>query len=395
MMLLTLLRERQLDPTRGDVVIFNNTSAEHPATYAFTKKIKHLTEQDYCVPFIWIEYQTYEDITHGYWTRKPSWRMVNDEPYSKKNPNGYRYKGEVFEEAMSALAQVPNMQTRVCTQHMKIFTTNAFLTDWLSGKPVISRLGHHGETSRMTDTGIIDHHRSHGGTVPDQVLLKKKKFVRQCPHFRSIQHFEDFTQAPTGFKNETIFTLANKAILYGKNANHYISCLGIRADEAHRLDKIRLRIEHSKTNDNTQKSLFSQPPNEEILAPLIDRDINTEQVAAFWEGHDFDLELPADGLFSNCVYCMMKGKKKLTRIAKTKQYEVPNTPASIDWWIKMERKYSRNLINEERNRSNKEVKYIGFFGASSKLAFSAIKKQKKIDADYLVDENYIPCECID
>lgn len=40
MMLMRLLEQGKLNPTRGDVIVFNNTSVEHPATYEFTRKLK-------------------------------------------------------------------------------------------------------------------------------------------------------------------------------------------------------------------------------------------------------------------------------------------------------------------------------------------------------------------
>jgi hypothetical protein len=89
---------------------FNNTSAEHSATYEFTRKIKKIAEKKYNIPFFWIEYQTYEDSSGIYqWSRKPAYRLTNDQPYSEQNKNGYRYKGEVFEEMISLSGFLPSM----------------------------------------------------------------------------------------------------------------------------------------------------------------------------------------------------------------------------------------------------------------------------------------------
>lgn len=43
MMLLKLLEQGKLQPWRGDCVVFNNTSAEHAATYGFVSRIKQPT----------------------------------------------------------------------------------------------------------------------------------------------------------------------------------------------------------------------------------------------------------------------------------------------------------------------------------------------------------------
>ena len=69
MMLVNLLEQRALRPERGDVIVFNNTSAEHPATYEFARKMKELAELEYNIPFFWIEYQSYEDSGRHGWQR--------------------------------------------------------------------------------------------------------------------------------------------------------------------------------------------------------------------------------------------------------------------------------------------------------------------------------------
>ena len=45
MMLLRLLDSSALDPSRDDVAIFTNTSAEHSATYAFLGHLKQISER--------------------------------------------------------------------------------------------------------------------------------------------------------------------------------------------------------------------------------------------------------------------------------------------------------------------------------------------------------------
>ena len=122
------------------MIVFNNTSAEHPATYDFTRRMKEFAEREYNIPFFWIEYQTYEDAGKHGWARHPTYRLVNALPYSDSNKTGYRSGGEVFEELVSLTGFVPNMLNRLCTQWLKIFVTNAFLADWFAQKPGIEHL---------------------------------------------------------------------------------------------------------------------------------------------------------------------------------------------------------------------------------------------------------------
>lgn len=410
MMLMNLLERRALRPERGDVIVFNNTSAEHPATYEFTRKMKTLAERAYNIPFFWIEYQSYEDSSRHGWQRNPSYRLVNEYPCSEENPHGYRYKGETFEEMISLNGFLPNMQNRVCTQTMKIFITNAFLTDWLAQKSGIERLGHYGDTARMTDEGVITVHRVHGGETPDHILLEKKAFVRNSLFIREQALWQDFTRSEVRINNDAIkdAVIGGKGQLFGDRAIEYVSCLGIRKDEEGRVGKIQARIDSAKRGKG--QSLFQQPPGERILAPLVTENVSRQQVIDFWEGRKtwaFDLDLPSTGLYSNCVYCPLKGERKLLEIAKEElsgNAHTELTPASIDWWVNMERKYSRNLKEEKREiTSEKAIEYIGFFGAAEEHVYQQIKEKAlrganmagNIQAECLDEASHATCNCTD
>lgn len=403
MMLLQILEEGVLDPKRGDVIVFNNTSTEHSATYSFTRKMKKIAEEEYNIPFLWTEFQTYEDSNNSrFWVRNSSYKLVNEKPYSEDNPNGYRSNGEVFEELISMNGFVPNMMTRSCTASMKIFVTNSFLSDWFACKDGIERLGHFGKSSRMKDQDIIEMHRKSGGGVPDEILLSKREFVRKQPAFRPEQKWSDYTNVEINIENpvlqESLF--GDQAELYGDYCVEYVSCLGIRSDEKRRIVKILDRIERAQ--EETGRSLSNQPQGENIFAPLIDKGIEQDDVNKFWDEQDFDLDLPKNGLFSNCVFCPLKGKAKLLTIAKKlKDNQDKNSPESIDWWIDVEKKYSRDLNAENREKtSEKDVNYIGFFGGVKSYIFEEIKKNadvvdlEKIDGDLLSIDS-VPCNCTD
>jgi len=403
MMLMQLLKNNKLNPKRGDVIIFNNTSAEHSATYDFTRSMKKMAEEEYNIPFFWIEYQTYEDSSHSYqWSRKPSYRLVNEQPFSQDNPNGYRYKGEVFEEMISLGGFLPSMVSRICTVSMKIFITNAFLSDWFSQKKSIERLGHYGESPKMSDTDVIKTHHKNGGSVPEKILLAKKAFVRSCVFVRDKQHWQDWTKASIVINNNTLkeSVVGNKAQLYGDLSVDYVSVLGIRSDEQRRITKIENRI--NEAQEFQGKSLFNQPHGESIFAPLVDDGVTQEQVVQFWEEQGFNLRLSNTGLFSNCLYCPLKSKAKLQQIATLQldQDVDKETPESIDWWMNIEKKYSRNLEAENRTiTSEKAPKYVGFFGPVKTLVFEDIKNRvdsgEKIDPELLKLDSAIPCNCTD
>ncbi len=403
MMLMELLEGNKLKPERGDVIVFNNTSAEHSATYDFTRSMKKLAEGKYNIPFFWIEYQTYEDSSNSYqWSRKPAYKLVNEQPFSEDNPNGYRYKGEVFEEMISLGGFLPSMVSRICTVSMKIYTTNAFLSDWFAQKQGINRLGHYGKVPKMSDADVIKTHYKNGGSIPESILLSKKAFVRSCAFVRNEQIWQDWTNANIITNNNSLrgSVVGNKAQLYGDIAVDYVSVLGIRGDEQRRITKIENRIDEAQ--DKQGKSLFNQPHGESIFAPLVDDGITQEQVIEFWEKQGFNLRLSNTGLFSNCLYCPLKSKAKLQQIA-TLQLDVDvdkKTPESIDWWVDIERKYSRDLEAENRKiTSEKLPKYVGFFGPVKTLVYEDIRNRvnsgEKIDPELLKLDSAIPCNCTD
>lgn len=402
MMLMKLLESNQLNPERGDIIIFNNTSAEHPATYEFTRQMKRLAEEKYNIPFFWIEYQTYEDSSGTYqWSRKPTYRLTNDQPYSEQNKNGYRYKGEVFEEMISLGGFLPSMVSRICTVSMKIFITNAFLSDWFAQKQSIVRLGHYGKYPKMSDEDVLKTHKKNGGSVPEEILLSKKAFVRNCAFVREKQFWQDWTKANIMIDNDILkeSVLGNKAQLYGDLSVDYVSVLGIRGDEQRRITKIENRIDEAQENQG--KSLFNQPHGESIYAPLVDNHTTQEQVIEFWEKQDFNLKLSNTGLFSNCLYCPLKSKAKLQQIAtlQLEQNIDEDTPESIEWWINIEKKYSRDLVAEGRKIREKETKFVGFFGPIKNFVFENIKERVEsgeiVDKELLKLESAIPCNCTD
>ena len=194
MLLFALLENQLLDRARGDVIVFNNTASEHPGTYRFARDCKEASSH-YGIPFFWVEFQTYEDSRNGQWTRLPSYRLVNDKPKSAENPDGFHWRGEVFEELLSWSGYVPNQFSRICTKNMKLEVTRMFLKDWLACKDGIPRLGHFGEHSRMDLNVMYRRHRRSQGEVPKKIFTQKKSYALSRPHIRPEQKYGDFSSA--------------------------------------------------------------------------------------------------------------------------------------------------------------------------------------------------------
>lgn len=394
MMLFMLLENRILDPARGDVIVFNNTASEHPDTYRFARDCEAASCR-YGVPFFWIEFQTFEDSVGGEWSRRPSYRLVNSRPWSADNPDGFHWRGEVFEELLSWSCYVPNQFRRICTQKMKLETTRMFLTDWLAAKDGIRHLGHHGKTSRISADSMYARHRRNQGRVPKDILLGKRHFVLNRPHQRPKQRYEDFSPVWQRFENPaTQSRVFGGRARFGKGAVEYVAFVGLRGDEQHRVKRVEDR------NIGPGASGYE---GEHVYMPLADMAVSRDDVNDFWDKQDWDLALPSEGSLSNCVYCFLKGAANLkavhAKMEAQRGLDVPGfgpmagTPCDIDWWDEMERRYGRDLKAEGRTiHGNPKNEVLGFFGASTGFSYSVLRESSETDIEEF-SETMLPCDC--
>lgn len=387
MLLFLLLENGLLDRERGDVIVFNNTSAEHPNTYRFVRDCMHASRA-YGIPFFQIEFQTYEDARQGEWTRLPTYRLVNDRPKSDANPNGYHWRGEAFEELLSWTGYVPNQFNRICTHHLKLDVTRNFLKDWLASKPNIPRLGHFGNSSRMDPDAAYLRHRKNQGGVPKNIFLRKRKFVWSRPHSRPEQRYEEFCPDWKPFENKALVgkTFGEKA-WFGKQGVEYVAFIGLRGDEQHRVRRVELRGESADGYEG-----------EHIYMPLHEMAVNKTEVNAFWECQSWNLQELASGSVSNCVFCFLKGSSNLSAVYTDLRNSETNeehgfgslreSPCDLQWWVNMESEYGRDLRAENRScRSN--VDKVGFFGNNA-FNYESIRKDTGNGVQF---DSTLPCDC--
>ena len=394
MMLLMLLDAGLLHADRGDVVVFNNTSAEHPATYAFVAQCKEIVEKQYGIPFFLIEFQTYEDARNGEWTRLPSYRLVQPSPCSETNPDGYCWRGEVFEELLSWTGYVPNQFQRTCTKTLKLETTRTFLRDWFACKSVIERLGHFGKSSRLDDDDLVESHKRHNGGVPRNILLEKKRFVRSRPVFRPEQRFADYSAAVHPISNPCLegAALGNR-VDFGDSGVEYLAFVGLRYDEMRRVVRVRER------NNGGPHSVGYE--GEHVYLPLSDMRVTEEDVEAFWNKQTWGLALNTEDGLSNCTYCFLKGVRGLRNVraamSQNLDRQLENTPCDLGWWIEIEQKYGRDLKAEQRDiRGIVADNFIGFFGTQSGFSYERLARLQDDDADLpKFMDSVLPCDCTD
>lgn len=393
MLLFALLEGGLMRAERGDVVVFNNTSAEHPKTYEFVRQCKEIVEQKYKIPFFWVEFQTYEDASNGNYARRPSFRLVNDAPFSSENPDGYKSRGEVFEEMISWKGFVPTFFQRICTKNLKLETTRTFLKEWLANKDSTERLGHFGNESRIEDDSAFAQHKKFGGGTPKDIFLKKKEFLKSCPLFRPAQRWTDFSSAVVPLKNKTLEgkTLGRSAD-FGEGGVEYVAFIGLRYDEKQRIHKVK------KRNAGGEESMGYE--GEYVYMPLDGMSITTQDVEDFWQKQDWGLQLNAGDNLSNCTFCFLKGSQALRQaynaLEKEKNKAHKNSPCDIDWWIALEKKYGRDLIAEKRE-VKRDVKdgFIGFFGTDSAFTYERLSEDVKKGAPDDFADELLPCDCTD
>ena len=394
MLLFTLLENNILDPERGDVIVFNNTSSEHPGTYRFVRDCEKASSR-YGVPFFWIEFQTYEDARNGEWTRLPSYRIVNNEPKSIDNPDGFHWRGEVFEELLSWSGYVPNQFSRICTQSMKLEATRLFLKDWLACKEAIPRLGHYGNGSRIDMDVMYRRHRRNQGRVPKEIFFQKRAYVLTRPHGRPEQRYDTFSPVWRQFRNPALGgkTYGDKAY-FGDGGVEYVAYVGLRGDEQLRVKRVEAR------NSGPAASGYK---GEHVYMPLADMAVTRDDINAFWDRQNWGLSLPKEGSLSNCVYCFLKGGANLRSVhhqmEKEKQHDflgfgsLLDTPSDVAWWTRIEQTYGRDLVAEQREITGNPVNsFLGFFGTSSGFSYEVLASNDDADlAKY--SGTLLPCDC--
>lgn len=96
--------------------------------------------------------------------------------------------------------------------------------------------------------------------------------------------------------------------------------IGIRADEARRVAKIRAR---GRSTETTKESM---------LMPLADAGVTVGDVQAFWAAQPFNLELPTYNgrtLAGNCDLCFLKPAAQVQSL-------ISERPQRALWWARME-----------------------------------------------------------
>ena len=351
-MTLGLARGGVLDPERGDVVLFANTTAEHPGTYEFAARVCDEIEQAHALPCLWYEFCTVETARRGGYARAGSYRLVarrgaagGDDPAVP----GYRTDGSAFEELASWKLMLPNRHLRICTTHLKMLPGAALAAQWIGGSEAAPHAGHHQPRSLTSPRDMYARYR---GPLDADMYETLTAFAHRRPHNRPRQRFQDFTAVPLGRAGARDAA----ADVWGKRGRpcRYVTLLGLRADEPDRVDKMLMRSWQAEGAARSGCKDSAQPAGEMTYAPMSDHGATTSDVRRFWDAQPYDLEAP-DGA-GNCVFCFMKGSSGLSRVALNANGA--EGPAAIEWWSGIEQRYGRP------NNDGRRFQFLGFGGPS-------------------------------
>lgn len=378
-----------LNPERGDIVLFANTSAEHPGTYEFAARCKEKLETDFGLPCFWFEFCTVEDAWRGEYRRKASYRLVKPVPI-EQDPDGYRSSGQLFEELVCLQGMLPNPHSRTCTAKLKLYPSHELLSEWLGHTEGPAYSGHHwannGQGQLVDPVRVAELYVKNGGSASQESVLRRAEYLATLPAARSAQRWQEFTTVDLPIAT---YPNTRPAPMRGTNATPHIRLLGLRADEPNRVERVLSRTLFAEGATTAACTVKTQPPGERPYFPLYDAGITAEDVAQYWRHQgDLDLDIPKGA--GNCVFCFMKGTKQLVALASSQDVRrLQNTPTDIGWWADLEKRHLRTA--PKRNGNGKS--YFGFFGVNDALF-----------AD-LTDKSYTPkgryaygtpaCDCTD
>lgn len=345
-----------LNPSRGDVILFANTSAEHPGTYKFTAECKRRLECEFGLPFFWFEFCTVESASRGTYIRKLSFRLVKPVPI-EKDINGYRSRGEVFEELLSFQGMLPNPHSRSCTAKLKLYPSHLLLAEWLGGTKGPSHAGHHADAVYVTPERAAERYKQNRGKASESAYMRRVQYMTMQPPARESQCWADFSDADIVKPVWRAYPRA--AAMWGREAAQFVTLLGLRADEGKRVSRVLSRSLLAEGAGGSKCSIRTQPPGEHPYFPLHDSGYTKEHVLEYWQAQDFDLEIPTHA--GNCVFCFMKGTEQLKHAArKYDAKRVAQTPSDIEWWVDVEKRYRREMPSSRGNGTSR----FGFLGVA-------------------------------
>tara|TARA_A100001035_G_scaffold70475_1_gene53925 strand:+ start:743 stop:1693 length:951 start_codon:yes stop_codon:yes gene_type:complete len=183
-----------------------------------------------------------------------------------------------------------------------------FNTVWLEAKITHER----GVGTRHT---IVDYKTASRKGEPFEQVIKK--------------HGIPFSGSPHCTRELKNYPILSYIKSLGLTKKDYVLAIGIRADESKRANR--------KNKNN-------------MIYPLVDLNIDKQDVLDWWQEQTFDLEIPEH--FGNCTWCWKKSYKKLMTI-------MIEEPSVFDFPKRIEQTYARN--GPVARRIEKDIKFFRGF----------------------------------
>lgn len=162
---------------------------------------------------------------------------------------------------------------------------------------------------------IVGHNSASRNGEPFDALIDRKQYLpNQQSRFCTIE----------------LKVRAAKRYLMSIGWRHWTNCVGIRADEPHRLNK-------PKPKDRWT-----------VWTPLADAGVGRADVTSFWAGMPFDLKLPnvkGNCWLGNCDGCFLKSQASIASL--TRDY-----PERAAWWERAEARIGALETSKGRPKDN-------------------------------------------
>ena len=150
-------------------------------------------------------------------------------------------------------------------------------------------------------TKIVNHNSAARDGEPFEALIESKRFLpnpvtRYCTMELKIRRAKEYMWKICGY-------------------DHWVSNIGLRADEMHRVARLANERERWETE-----------------APLARAGLSKRDVGEFWAFQAFDLRLPNinnNTPHGNCDLCFLKSRQTITAL-------MHEDPTAADWWERME-----------------------------------------------------------
>ncbi len=212
---------------------------------------------------------------------------------------------------------------------------------------------------RFTDAGshsfeIVNHNSASRDGQPFKELIDNRGFLpNPVTRFCTVEL--------------KIRTMARYGLSLG--LDEFDKVVGLRADEWHRVSRMRNRAEKS-----------GEKGERDIIMPLADAAVTKWDVRDFWNKQSFDLRLPnVNGKtpLGNCDLCFLKGASTLLGIVRER-------PDLAKWWA-------------EAEAEARASKPLGARFRNDRPSYAAMIEMNDSQGDMFdwLDDNTMPCLCTD